>query len=319
MRCLERWVLLNPNLLRPLLPLLFFFNFSFGTVLIELKEFSKVSSEKIYLEDIADIKTESLQFKNFLKEIEIDKSPKPKKTKIITKSRIISVLKTYHLDLTGIKIKGERCVVVSDFIKISKEQIIRDVEKFLEKKFKNIKIQTVSVHTRNIFVPKNYSKEVEIKSKSRSYIHLEYTISSPDKRISIPVSVKYSEVSSVVKAVRDIKRGRKITEEDIETVEMFNVRDGYVREPEYVIGKIAKVNIKRGSPIRENQIVPDYAVRKKDKVKVIYDRGIIRVELYGTALENGEIGSVIRVKNLSSRKEIRCKVIGRKEVLFIGD
>jgi len=319
MKCSERWVLLNPDLLRPLLPLLLLFNFAFGTVLIELKEFSKVNSEKIYLKDIANIKTENTQFKNFLKEIEIDRSPKPKKTKIITKSRIISVLKTYHFDLTDIKIKGERCVVLSDFTKISKEQIIKDIEKFLEKKFKNIKIHTVSVLTRNIFVPKKYSKEIKIKSKSRSYIHLEYTVLSPDKRMTIPVSVKYSEVSKVVKAVRDIKRGKKITEEDIETVEMFNVRDGYVREPEYVIGKIAKVNIKRGSPIRENQIVPDYAVRKKDKVKIIYDKGIIRVELYGTALENGEVGSVIRVRNLSSKKEIRCKVIGRKEVLFIED
>ncbi len=317
MRCLEQLRHLNPNLLRPLLSLLLFFGISNALTVIKLKDFSKVSSEKIYLKDVAYIKTDNPQFKNFLQSLQIEDAPKPEKTKLITREKVIGILKKNYLDLRAIKILGNRCIVISDFIKLEKSKIQEDIENFLRENFPNINVISMNIPVREVYVPKRYKKQITVESKTKRYIHLKYSIISA-KNLNIPVSVKYSQKGYVVKAIRDIKRGEKITEEDIKTVEMFNVRDSYIRDVKQVVGKIAKVNIKEGSILKKNQVIPDYAVKKKDKVKVIYDKGFIRVELLGVALENGEVGETIRVKNLSSGKEIKCKVTGIKEVTFYG-
>ncbi len=316
MRCLELLEHSSHKFSLLLLSLLFLFYDGFG-VSIKLKQFSKVQTDKIYLKDIAHIQTKNLDFKQFLGNILIDRAPPPQKTKVITRSKVISTLKAYHLDLSSIVVVGEKTIVLSDLKKISKNQIKQDILKFLKENLKNIKVQSISFRSGNYYAPSGYDTHINIRSKTGTYIYLDYIISYNEKEIKIPVSVKYSSIRKIVIASREIPVGHKITEEDIKTVEMSNVRDDLIENIDQVVGKIAKKRIQEGTPIKKYYLKPDFVVKKNDRVKVIYDSGVIRVELSGIALENGEKGQVIKVKNLSSGKKIKCRVLDNKTVLFI--
>jgi flagella basal body P-ring formation protein FlgA len=49
-------------------------------------------------------------------------------------------------------------------------------------------------------------------------------------------------------------------------------------------------------------------------VTIIAQRGSLKVQVSGKALENGERGQLIRLMNLTSQKEIAGEVIGNKLV-----
>lgn len=85
-----------------------------------------------------------------------------------------------------------------------------------------------------------------------------------------------------------------------------------------IVGSTAKIDISENDVITERMVIPDYKVKRKDYVKVIYSRNSIRIEIQGVALENGKLGDLIKVKNISSGKVLICKVIGKDTVLYTG-
>ncbi|NPA52965.1 MAG: flagellar basal body P-ring formation protein FlgA [Aquificae bacterium] len=317
MKCLEQLELSNPKKTILLLLLLSLFYTSYPAS-INLKEFATVQTEKIYLKDIATIKTKNTEFKQFLERIPIDKAPPPQKTKVITPQKVITTLKYYHLDTTTIKITGNKTIVASAQREIPQQQIKKEITTFLKNSYPKIKINSIHLPPTKIYTPKNYQTQIQIRKKTKNYIYIDYTITYSNKKTKIPISVKYSQTKKIIIAKHQIPKGHKITEEDLKTVEMSNVRDEFIENIEQAVGKIAKRKIPKDSPIKEYDLKPDFIIKKKDRVKIIYDSGTIRVELTGIALENGEKGKTIKIKNLSSGKKIKCKIIDQKTVLYIG-
>ena len=82
------------------------------------------------------------------------------------------------------------------------------------------------------------------------------------------------------------------------------------------IGKIAKRWIEKGRMIKKGDVKEPYLIQKGSVIKVIYDKSPIRIEIEGVALEKGKKGDIIRVRNKSSSKVIRCKVVSSKLVEF---
>ncbi|WP_028950648.1 flagella basal body P-ring formation protein FlgA [Sulfurihydrogenibium subterraneum] len=60
-------------------------------------------------------------------------------------------------------------------------------------------------------------------------------------------------------------------------------------------------------------------IRKNQKVNILYMKGAIKVQLLGIALDNGKEGDYIKVKNISTGKEIVGKVIDGQTVLVEGE
>lgn len=58
-----------------------------------------------------------------------------------------------------------------------------------------------------------------------------------------------------------------------------------------------------------------YVIQKNQKVNIMYINKNIKVQLLGAALESGKVGDYIRVKNISTGKEIKGKVIDSQTVL----
>ncbi len=202
---------------------------------------------------------------------------------------------------------------------VSKERIKKDIERFLERKYPDIEIVYISVPKIRPIRGESIKTYIKESSKTYSYIYLTYYVYKDTqllKRFSIPV--RYKKVSYVVFSKVAIKRGEYITKDKVILKKFLgNPRHMFLSIDE-VVGSKAKINIRENTPLKEYMIEPDYFVKRGSNVKIIYNKGIIHIELIGKALENGKKGQIINVKNLSSGKVIQCRVIGRNQVLFIG-
>ena len=59
-------------------------------------------------------------------------------------------------------------------------------------------------------------------------------------------------------------------------------------------------------------------VQKNQKISIVYLNKNIKIKLLGVALENGKEGDYIKVKNISTGKELIGKIISSEEVLVEG-
>ncbi len=313
MRCSEPLQHLKVKIL---LLFLLFFPFSYAETVITLKKYVNTNKNQIKLSDIATIKADTPSIKSFLSQIIVINNLSG--TVKIYPKNIKQILQQNYIDTSKIRIIGEYTVVSKNTPYINSRKIQQDIINYIKNKYPDYQILQIK------FTPfqKKFPYQVQIKiverNKTSSYMHLAYQIFRDRQLVkSINVSVKYIPFAKVVVADRDIMKGQLISRDDIR-IEKIKFRRGYITDPNIVVGAVAKVFIQKGKPIRENMIEPDYPVKKRSYVKVVYDRNGIKIEITGYALENGQKGQVIKVKNPSTGKILPCKVIGENTVLFIG-
>jgi len=315
MRCFERLVVLS-------LKIFIFFLFvgaSFAATTIKLKSQVYTNKENIYLSDIAVVSSDNSKFKEFLENLYITDFPQDIFSKRITKKQIKDILEANYINTSEISIVGSYCTIKRSINKLTPEKIKDDVQSFLLRRYPDIEVVSISVPRIRSIQRKNLRIKIKERSKTSSYIYLTYFVYNGNfllRRISVPV--KYKKISYVVFSVVDIRKGEYITREKISLKKYTGNTRHLFTSLEEILGKKAKINIKADIPIKDYMIVPDYLVQRGSNVKIIYNKGIIHIELIGRALENGQLNQIIKVKNISSGKVIPCKVIGRNQVLFIG-
>jgi len=326
MRCLELFLHLNHNFLKKAFYaflLLFFLSSSLeAKITIELSSVVTVKKEDIYLKDISKIESDKKDenFKKFIGSILLEKITEG--VIKIDKQDIKKRLEENYIDTKSIVFKGaDKTIVKRVILKISQEDIIKDVIDYLKKKFgDSIEILSVSVAKKELKIPDGrVKKRVKIKTKTNSHIYLVYSLFVNDKKIkTIPITVKIHKNILLPLAKRDIPKGKKIGYEDIYFKKMAAKNSSIKNiKAKDIVGKIAKIDIKKDSIIKTYFLSPDFLVLKRKNVKIIYKNGPISIELMGLALENGSLGDIIRVKNISSNKVIRCEVVAPFVVKYL--
>lgn len=119
----------------------------------------------------------------------------------------------------------------------------------------------------------------------------------------------------VVAAARKLNRGDVITKDDVVMHEK-NIAD--LRRPcldsDEAVGKVAKRAVAMGQVLGQNDIDAPVLVKRREMVTIVLDRGPIQITTRGVATANGKHGEIIAVKNMRSKREVACEVIGRKQV-----
>ena len=295
---------------------LLIFSFSYGETVITLKKYINTNKNQIKLSDIATIKADTPTLKSFLSQIVVVNNLTGS-IKIYPET-IKQILRQNYIDTSKIRIIGNFTVVSKNIPYINTQKIKQDVLNYIKSRYPDYQIQQIRIPPFEKKFPYQVQTRIIERNKTSSYMYLTYQILRNGQLIKkLNVTVKYIPFAKVVVAARDIMKGQLISKDDIR-IEKIKFRRGYITDPNIVIGAIAKVFIQKDKPIRENMIEPDYPVKKRSYVKVVYDRNGIRIEITGYALENGQKGQVIKVKNPSTGKILPCKVIGENTVLFIG-
>jgi len=121
--------------------------------------------------------------------------------------------------------------------------------------------------------------------------------------------------SKTVVVKKNITKGEVLTEDHL--AYSFQISDdlpgGFTSMSE-VIGRKAKFNLARGAVIKTRQLEIVYPVEKGKAVLVVADNSRLSITVNAIALEAGQLGDMIRVKNSTSGKILNAIVTGEKKV-----
>lgn len=134
-------------------------------------------------------------------------------------------------------------------------------------------------------------------------------------KVYLPVTIK--AYRPVVVSNTNIARGQVLRASDIilQEREVSHHKSFGLYRLEQAINQVAKRHIRSGSVLSPMHIAPPKIIKRGSKIDIIANSGRVSVSMSGTALSDGRIGDLIRVKNLSSNKVLRAKVIAPGRVV----
>jgi flagella basal body P-ring formation protein FlgA len=112
---------------------------------------------------------------------------------------------------------------------------------------------------------------------------------------------------------RPVGRGEVLGNDDIES-RLLDISDetrGYYLAPEDVIGRSASRHLPNASILNAGMLTNSTLIERGDSVIIEVRTGAMLLRAQGTALEDGEDGAQIRVRNDRSGQEIKALVVAR--------
>lgn len=125
---------------------------------------------------------------------------------------------------------------------------------------------------------------------------------------------------NVVVTRRPVARGQTLGNDDImmQRLDISDESRGYFSRPEDVLGLSAGRQLPNGSVLNASVLDQPTLVHRGDAVIIEVAKGTLRLRAQGTALEDGQKGDQIRVKNNRSGQEIKALVAARGLVQPVG-
>lgn len=127
---------------------------------------------------------------------------------------------------------------------------------------------------------------------------------------------KVSIYDRIVVATKRLKRGDIISsaEAAVEERDIAVLNPDIIKDINGALGREVKTFVPGGNPIYSWMIKDKPLVRKNEKIKITADSQNVLVSADGISLEDGNLGSEVKVKNSSSGKELIGMVTGTGEV-----
>mgnify|MGYP006437147829 CR=1 FL=1 len=126
------------------------------------------------------------------------------------------------------------------------------------------------------------------------------------------VSVHLEVRSPVVVLTASVRRREVLTAEHVALRERdtAGIRRGYYSQPDEVLGMRLRRNLGPGSILHPGHLETRRLVQRGQRLRLVANGDAVRVSMAGEALENGAKGKRIRVRNLSSGRELEGVVAG---------
>jgi flagella basal body P-ring formation protein FlgA len=120
----------------------------------------------------------------------------------------------------------------------------------------------------------------------------------------------------VVSLVRPVAQGEIITADAVSRtqIQVTQPLRQVMTQLEDIIGKRARRSLAGNTPLSTRDVAAVAVVHRGDMVRIVLESPLIKVSTSGEALEAGKPGDTIRVKNTSSRREVRAQVLDKQTV-----
>lgn len=130
------------------------------------------------------------------------------------------------------------------------------------------------------------------------------------------VSGSYAETVLVPVLARSLQKGDAIRAEDfqMERREKESVGDDVSTDTRSLVGRVARNVMRAGLVLRDRDLVRPILVERNAAVTMHLDVPGIQLTMKGKALEQGAIGEVIAVQNLTSKRTVQGIVMGNGQV-----
>ncbi|MCX5807260.1 MAG: flagellar basal body P-ring formation chaperone FlgA [Proteobacteria bacterium] len=129
---------------------------------------------------------------------------------------------------------------------------------------------------------------------------------------NVYVSFRVSNKKKMFVLKQAAKKGDIVRSDDIFVKEVYLNGNGmdYPLKIGDVMGKALKRDVSAGTVITSQVLEDSFVMQRGDTVNIVAENKKLLVQTKGRTLERGKIGDFIRVKNLTSNKEIVGRVVG---------
>ncbi|MCD6231491.1 flagellar basal body P-ring formation protein FlgA [Candidatus Aerophobetes bacterium] len=288
-----------------------------------LKRFATVEKNYIELEEIAYLEGDEELIQR-LKKIKIAPSPAPGNSRTINQEYIQVRLRQNKINQEEVFFEGEKEVKITSRSKlINGEEIVKVVKEkislFLRGKEEEFQIEVDRIPPPLLLPFGEIKLKTEIPSLSYLYgpvvIPVKIYVNESIYR-TIPISLKVKFFKEVLVTSKRIPPNYIFKKEDLhrEKREITSPLIEPIINLSEIVGKRAIKSIPSSTILEKNMISSPFLIKKGDIITIFKEEGNIEVSTKGKALENGEKGSLIRVLNINSQKELQGIVISTHTV-----
>lgn len=140
--------------------------------------------------------------------------------------------------------------------------------------------------------------------------YIKLTINNYNKQIGIQTRIEVCK--DIALSSKSIAKDKNICPEDIIIVKKWFNRlpNELITDPNEIIGKRLVRSINAKIAFTSSMLSNPLMFKKGKVVKIVCDSDILNITTLGLAEEEGTYGAIVKVRNISSNKIIRAKVIG---------
>lgn len=133
----------------------------------------------------------------------------------------------------------------------------------------------------------------------------------------VPATVRVFD--EILTSSRPLARGEVLTQGDLEfsLVDLSQVRQTYIQDLELAVGMELKRALPARSAVTQEALSAPTLVNRGDMIIMSAKTGAIEIRQQGVALQDGELGSQISVRNANSEVVVRAVVTGTGQVEVI--
>ena len=275
-----------------------------------LQETAVVENEKYELGEIARIDGADSRFIEKLQRAVIGQSPLPGRELTVTRSIILSRLRSRKIDTRRVHFPGAQSARIQRAaLMIPGTDIDQTVLDHIRKTNRNSDIKPrLLAKSRDLYLPRGeVSYRIDLKGRHRKeggYRTYEVVFSVDGKEIrKVPVRTYLKLYKEVVIARDTIKRDHIITGADLMKVRrnVDRMPSQYITSEADIIGRIASRAINPKEVISKNTVDPLPLVKPGDRLLIVYETPSLRLSAPGVSLQKGMRGERIQVRNLESR------------------
>jgi flagella basal body P-ring formation protein FlgA len=119
----------------------------------------------------------------------------------------------------------------------------------------------------------------------------------------------------VVALAKNISKGQVLSQDDFVLIDREETKfHGAFNEIKDVVGRKAKASLASGTVIKARHLETVYLINKEDTVLVIAQNSKLMITTSAIALEEGQLGDMIAIENIKSKKILKAIITGRKKV-----
>ena len=123
------------------------------------------------------------------------------------------------------------------------------------------------------------------------------------------------EPLKIVALAKNISKGQVLSQDDFVLIDRPETKfHGAFSEIKEVIGRKAKVSLASGTVVKARHLETVYLINKEDTVLVIAQNNKLIITTSAKALEEGQLGDMISIENINSKKVLKAIITGRKKV-----
>ena len=291
--------------------------FANGSIRIIGRDSAKVTTRQVRLADIASVSSKDPADDEAilaLQKIVIADSPLPGKSNTITGHEILSVLQGEGVDLNKVGFSFKRVMEVSRVARaLSRYEVQSAIEQYLSDNLPDSSIKDLQYRENVKVVPGTTNLKVAILEKGKQGRTTFGVIAEVENEVPVQFQVKATleEWLELPVAARALKKGAVISEDDLKMAKlnMSMLSKDVASDRDNLIGLELDRSIGAGEVFHLNRLAEPPVISKGSNVILMYKTRLLTATAEGVAIENGQSGDVIKVKNSASKKIVRGTVI----------